>query len=88
LPGGATATVRISVAADGTQSNDTSFNTVISRNGRYVAFVSRATNLVPSDPVPTGQNQTYLRDLHEGTLQRVTLDRTWDVFVRTLPPAS
>ncbi|MEU5665389.1 TolB family protein [Streptomyces longwoodensis] len=72
--GGAAATVRISVAADGTQSNDTSFNPVISRNGRYVAFVSRATNLVPSDPVPAGQNQTYLRDLQEGTLQRVTLD--------------
>ncbi|MFF9763198.1 MULTISPECIES: TolB family protein [Streptomyces] len=70
---GGTATTRISVGVDGTQSDDTSFNSVISRNGRYIAFVSRATNLVPSDPVPSGL-QTYLRDLHEGTLERVTLD--------------
>ncbi|MEZ3182657.1 hypothetical protein KYY02_29560 [Streptomyces pimonensis] len=69
-----TGTARISVAVDGTQSNDTSFDSVISRNGRYIAFVSRATNLVPSDPVPSVPHQTYLRDLHEGLLERVTLD--------------
>ncbi|MFD7705527.1 hypothetical protein [Streptomyces caelestis] len=68
-----TATARISVSVDGTQGNDTSFDPVISRNGRYLAFVSWATNLVPSDPAPSGL-QTYLRDLQEGTLERVTLD--------------
>ncbi|MFG3253764.1 TolB family protein [Streptomyces sp. NPDC048172] len=68
---GAATTERISVAADGTQSDGTSFDPVISRNGRYAAFVSRATNLVPS--APPG-DWTYLRDLRRGTLERVTVD--------------
>ncbi|WP_327350785.1 hypothetical protein [Streptomyces sp. NBC_01304] len=73
--GGDAATERISVAADGTQGNRTSYAPVISRNGRYIAFVSQATNLVPPYPVPPGgQNWTYLRDLREGTLERVAFD--------------
>ncbi|MCM2389648.1 hypothetical protein NBG84_15340 [Streptomyces sp. CWNU-1] len=73
--GGGTGTVRVSVAADGTQGNDRSFNSVLSRNGRYIAFASWATNLVP-DPIPTHQLRTYLRDLREGTVELVTLDGT------------
>ena len=40
---------RVSVAADGTQGNDNSYCSSISADGRYVAFHSRASNLVPGD---------------------------------------
>ncbi len=42
-------TQRVSVATDGTQANGHSFSGTISGNGRYVAFWSEATNLVPGD---------------------------------------
>ncbi|MBU0511338.1 MAG: calcium-binding protein [Chloroflexi bacterium] len=42
-------TTRVSVASDGTQGNSNSFAPAISTNGRYVAFVSGANNLVPGD---------------------------------------
>jgi hypothetical protein len=37
------------VDASGTQGNDDSWYVVISADGRYVAFESNATNLVPGD---------------------------------------
>jgi Tol biopolymer transport system component len=45
---GATAE-RISVSATGEQGNDRSFSAAMSANGRYTAFVSFASNLVPGD---------------------------------------
>ena len=42
-------TERISVANDGTQADSNSSTGAISADGRYVAFTSRATNLVPGD---------------------------------------
>jgi Tol biopolymer transport system component len=42
-------TVRVSVADDGRQANDASFVAGISGDGRVVAFVSSASNLVPGD---------------------------------------
>jgi Tol biopolymer transport system component len=42
-------TTRVSVASDGTQANDQSFRPAISADGRYVAFASVASNLVPGD---------------------------------------
>jgi Tol biopolymer transport system component len=45
---GATAE-RISVSATGEQGNDRSFSAVMSADGRYTAFVSFASNLVPGD---------------------------------------
>lgn len=40
-------TRRVSVASDGTQADGESFAPVISRDGRWIAFRSRASNLVP-----------------------------------------
>ncbi|MER7702523.1 hypothetical protein ABTX81_06470 [Kitasatospora sp. NPDC097605] len=63
------------MAADGTQGNAGSNNAVISRDGRYVAFTSWSTNLVPADPpLPRLQVRGYLRDLRDGTVERVTVD--------------
>ncbi|MFE2105904.1 hypothetical protein ACFXAF_08545 [Kitasatospora sp. NPDC059463] len=71
---GGTGTVWVSRATDGTQANGGSGNAVISRNGRYVAFTSWATNLVPFDsPLPGNQPRGYLRDLQEGTVERVRI---------------
>jgi hypothetical protein len=42
-------TVRVSVASDGTQADGPSERPRISADGRYVAFVSAASNLVPGD---------------------------------------
>ena len=42
-------TTRVSVASDGTQANNFSFEPSISADGRYVAFVSWADNLVSGD---------------------------------------
>ncbi|MDH5701126.1 MAG: hypothetical protein OEZ41_14320, partial [Nitrospirota bacterium] len=43
------ATTRVSVATGGGQSNGESIEPALSANGRYVAFRSDATNLVPGD---------------------------------------
>jgi trimeric autotransporter adhesin len=52
--------IRLSVATDGTQSDGISSQPAISSNGRYVAFVSSADNLVPGD---TNQfDDVFVRD--------------------------
>ena len=42
-------TVRVSVASDGSQANNSSSTPSVSADGRFVAFASAATNLVPND---------------------------------------
>lgn len=73
---GSGAIERVSVASDGTQSDNVSYAAVISDNGRYIAFWSYASNLVPND-----ENNTYdvfVRDRQTNTTTRVsvTCDRT------------
>ena len=43
-------TVRVSVATDGTQADDSSYWPVLSATGRFVGFVSQATTLAPGTP--------------------------------------
>jgi Tol biopolymer transport system component len=52
-------TTRISVGSTGGQSNDDSFGLSLSRDGRFVSFVSFATNLVPG---VTSPGRPYVRD--------------------------
>jgi Tol biopolymer transport system component len=61
----------VSVATDGTQGNDYSFSPSISANGRYVAFTSNATNLVPGDT--NGGWDVFLHDLQTAATFRVSL---------------
>ncbi len=42
-------TTRVSVASNGTEGNNFSWSPSLSADGRYVAFESRASNLVPDD---------------------------------------
>ena len=52
--------VRISVATDGTLANESSLVPSLSQNGRFVAFLSFASNLVPGDT--NGVADIFLRD--------------------------
>ena len=60
-----------SVAANGGATNQSSIFTAISRDGRYVAFVSEASNLVPAD---TDQNvDLFRRDLTNNTTEWISV---------------
>jgi Tol biopolymer transport system component len=63
-------TERVSVAADGGDSNGRSFLPSISGDGRYVLFASDATNLLSSGPTPTGTS-LFVRDRTAGVTRRV-----------------
>jgi hypothetical protein len=55
VPSGCTpSTSRISVPSDGSQGNQDSGQQAISSNGRFVAFLSYATNMVPNETVTPG----------------------------------
>ena len=62
-------TERISQNTGGTAANSHSNFASISDDGRYVAFVSSATDLIPSDL--NGAADIFLRDRQAGTTQRV-----------------
>ncbi len=59
-PGCTPSTVRVSVASDGTEGNAGSAGVSISADGRFVAFVSGSTNLVPGDT--NGQGGIFWHD--------------------------
>ena len=59
------ATVLVSVNTNGVAGNGTSGSSAITPDGRYVAFVSTASDLVPSDT--NGIPEIFVRDLQTGT---------------------
>jgi uncharacterized repeat protein (TIGR01451 family) len=61
-------TTLVSIAFDGSAGNNSSFLQDISADGRFVAFVSDATNLIPNDVVDNEPN-VYVRDLVAGTTE-------------------
>lgn len=64
-------TERVSLAGDGTETNGHSYDTSISVDGRYVAFQSWASNLVPGD---TNEGpDIFLHDRVDGTTERVSV---------------
>lgn len=80
-------TRRVSVASDGTEANGPSSGVAVSADGRYVAFDSRATNLVEgglevpelprlpqSEPPPPLPTQLYVHDTMTGATERVSVD--------------
>lgn len=54
------ATIRVSLASDGSQANGKSFNPSISADGRFIAFDSDATNLAANDT--NGSTDVFVRD--------------------------
>ncbi|MEK7137645.1 MAG: prepilin-type N-terminal cleavage/methylation domain-containing protein, partial [Patescibacteria group bacterium] len=65
------ATMRVSVASDGTEGNNISAAASVSDNGRYVAFSSFSSNLVSGDT--NGQEDVFLRDRETQTTVRVSV---------------
>jgi Tol biopolymer transport system component len=65
-------TRRVSVATDGSQGNGGSGAPTISGDGRFVAFWSAASNLVPADT--NACMDVFVRDLVSGATERVSVD--------------
>jgi Tol biopolymer transport system component len=67
-------TERVSVDSAGVEGNNTCAyeQPSISADGRYVAFSSRASNLVPGDT--NGWEDVFVRDRQAGTTERVSVD--------------
>lgn len=64
-------TTRMSVASDGKPGNGASFSPQISADGRFVAFVSEATNLVRGDT--NGAADVFVHDRETGRTSRVSV---------------
>lgn len=64
-------TTRVSVSSRGTEANASSFSPSISGDGRYVAFVSDADNLVPNDTNEVGD--IYVHDRQTGQTKRISM---------------
>jgi uncharacterized repeat protein (TIGR01451 family) len=62
---------RVSVDAAGTQANGNSSQAAISADGRTVAFVSFASNLVPGDT--NAVNDVFVKDLETGTISMASI---------------
>jgi Tol biopolymer transport system component len=65
------ATTRVSVGPGNAQGNGRSFIPALSADGRYAAFYSDATNLVPGDT--NGSRDVFVRDLQSGETTRVSV---------------
>ena len=68
----AQAIARVSVSNSGTQGNGESYIHALSADGRFVAFQSLASNLVPGDS--NASWDVFVRDLQAGTTERVSVD--------------
>jgi Tol biopolymer transport system component len=60
---------RVSLSDTGRQLDGASYQPTISGDGRYIAFVSFATNVIVGDPNPTGN--IFLHDRRAGTTVRI-----------------
>lgn len=65
-------TTRISTAAGGAQADGESVDSFVSPDGRYVAFESTATNLVPGDT--NGKRDVFVKDVQTGAIYRASVD--------------
>jgi len=69
-------TERMNISSSGEQANLNSFAPSVSTDGRYVAFVSFATNLVTGDT--NGYPDVFVRDRQSGTTERVSVSSSGD----------
>lgn len=67
-----TGVAKASVSTSGGWTNGDSMWSTVSANGRYVAFESLASNLVPGDT--NGVRDIFVRDLLQGTTERISVD--------------
>ncbi|MGB6836460.1 MAG: signal peptidase I [Dehalococcoidia bacterium] len=65
-------TTRLSVDSEGNQADGSSHAPAISADGRFVAFVSAASNLVPGDT--NAESDVFVHDRQTGITERVSVD--------------
>jgi Tol biopolymer transport system component len=65
-------TTRVSVSSSGTEGNAISLRAALSHDGRFAAFKSEASNLVPNDK--NGVQDVFLHDRRLGKTTRVSVD--------------
>lgn len=65
---------RVSISSTGAQGNGDSNRVDLSDDGRYVAFESGASNLVPGDT--NGRNDIFVHDRQTGATERVSVSST------------
>src|SRR3990172_8326886 len=70
-------TLRVSVNSSGGQANDWSSSPSLSSDGRYVAFISNTSNLVPGDT--NGVWDIFVHDQQTGVTERVSVDTNGNV---------
>lgn len=63
---------RVSVGPGGVQANSYSYGASLSADGRYLMFISNATNLVPDDV--NGYPDVFVRDRETGSIERVSVN--------------
>jgi len=66
------AITRVSTDSSGNQSNNQSYAATVSADGRYVAFHSAASNLVPGDT--NGCDDVFVKDTQTGAITRISTD--------------
>ena len=72
VPTTAQNTWRVSGDSAGVEGNDIAYEPAISEDGRYVAFASEATTLVPGDT--NGERDVFVHDRLTGVVRRVSVD--------------
>src|SRR5918994_4626322 len=70
------ATTRVSVATGGAEANGSSSASALSADGRFVTFVSDATNLVTGDT--NAARDVFLHDRQSGTTTRISVSTAGD----------
>ena len=83
----------VSRSSDGEQGNNDSFGALVSDDGRFVVFTSRASNLVRRDDNESAD--VFRRDLEEGETERLAADDTsadqpfgFDVVATDITPSA
>ena len=71
-------TTRLAVSSSGSQANFDSGDPSVSSTGRWVAFGSRASNLVPNDT--NARSDVFVRDRSNGLTERVSLSSGNDSY--------
>ena len=69
-------TARVSVDSNGNQANGDSFHPAISANGRYIAFTSRASNLIAGGTSPG--SKVFVHDRQTGTTTLASINANGD----------
>ena len=74
---------RVSISSEGVEGNNHSVSPSISKDGRYIAFMSGADNLVVRDDPENNTEEVYLRDMLLGTTEAISVSTNGS---RSMPP--